>query len=208
VIYAATPFGVFKTTDDGVTWVKKMNGFKRWFIQRIIMDRRDRRVLYAASDDDLYRSTDAGEQWIPLHAGGPEILSLLQDPADPDVILAGQEDEGIKYSTDRGANWNSAHIPFPTSIYTFGASAEGHDLYAAGWKSGLWRSEDAGTTWAQVWQANGIDAIYAVFVDPDDSSHLLTGTVGSGVYESFDRGLTWRGAGLSGAQVKQIELYP
>jgi photosystem II stability/assembly factor-like uncharacterized protein len=208
VIYAATPFGVFKTTDDGVTWGKKMNGFKRWFIQRIIMDRADRKVLYAASDDDLYRSTDAGEQWIPMHVGGPEILSLLQHPTTPDIILAGQEDDGIRYSMDRGAHWASARIPFPTSIYTFGASADGHDLYAAGWKSGLWRSEDGGATWLQVWRADDIEAIYSIFVDPGDPSHLMTGTVGLGVYESFDRGLTWRGAGLSGAQVKQIEFYP
>ncbi len=128
VIYAATPFGVFKTTDDGATWVKKAKGFKKWFIQRIIMDRTDRNVLYAASDDDLYRSTDAGEHWTPLHVGGPEILSLLQHPGHPETLLAGHEDDGIKYSTDRGATWRPARVPFATSIYTFGASADGGDL--------------------------------------------------------------------------------
>ena len=208
VIYAATPFGVFKTTDDGVTWQKKMDGFKRWFIQKIIMDREDRNVLYAASEDDLYRSTDAGERWTPLHVGGSEILSVLQNPAQPDLLLAGEEDEGIKYSTDRGRSWNFARIPFRTSIYAFGASADGHDLYAAGWQSGLWRSEDGGATWAQIWAANGIEAIYSILVDPADASHVMTGTVGSGVYESSDRGRTWHRAGLSGAQVKQIEFYP
>ena len=80
LIYAATPFGVFKTTDDGATWVKKGNGFKKWYIQRIIMDRADRSVLFAASEDDLYRSTDAGEHWKPMHVGGPEILCLAPAP--------------------------------------------------------------------------------------------------------------------------------
>ncbi len=208
VIYAATPFGVFKTTDDGATWVKKANGFKKWFIQRIIMDRTNHSMLYAASDDDLYRSADAGEHWTRLHVGGPEILALVQHPGRPETILAGQEDVGIKYSTDRGVNWRPAHIPFPTSIYTFGASSDGRDLYAAGWRSGLWRSVDGGASWFQVWRAEGIEAIYSIFVDPVDPSHLMAGTVGSGVYESLDRGRTWRWAGLSGAQVKQIELYP
>lgn len=208
IIYAATPFGIFKTTDDGATWLKKAKGFKKWFMQRIIMDRDDRRVLYAASEDDMYRSTDAGEHWAPLHVGGPEILALLQHPGSPRVILAGQEDAGIKYSTDRGARWTLAHMPYATSIYTFGASADGSDLYAAGWKSGLWRSEDGGVSWSQVWRADSIEAIYSVFVDPDDRSHVMVGTVGSGVLESLDRGQTWRRAGLSGAQVKQIELYP
>lgn len=208
VIYAATPFGLFKTTDDGATWLKKANGFKKWFIQRIIMDRDDRRVLYAASEDDMYRSTDAGERWTPLHVGGPEILALIQHPGKPEIILAGQEDDGIKYSTDRGARWTAARMPFATSIYTFAASADGRDMYAAGWKSGLWRSEDAGASWSQVWPAEGIEAFYSVFVDPEDPAHLLAGTVGSGIFESHDRGRSWRGVGLAGAQVKQIELYP
>ena len=208
VIYAATPFGVFKTIDDGATWLKKADGFKKWFIQRIIMDRDDRRVLYAASEDDMYRSTDGGERWTPLHVGGPEILALLQHPGHPEIILAGQEDSGIKYSTDRGAHWRSSRVPFATSIYTFGASVDGNDLYAAGWKSGLWRSEDGGVSWAQVWRADSIEAIYSIFVDPGDRAHMMVGTVGSGVFESLDRGHTWRGIGLWGAQVKQIELYP
>jgi photosystem II stability/assembly factor-like uncharacterized protein len=208
VIYAATPFGVFKTTDDGNTWLKKMDGFKRWFIQRIIMDRTDRRVLYAASDDDLYRSADSGEHWTPLLVGGSEILSLLQHPGKPEVILVGEEDEGIKYSTDRGGSWTVARMPFATSIYAFGASSDGRDLYAAGWKSGLWRSEDGGVAWSQVWLADGMEAIYSIFVDPENPAHLMTGTVGSGIYESLDRGRTWRTAGLTGAEVKQIELYP
>jgi len=208
VIYAATPFGVFKTTDDGATWVKKAKGFKKWFIQRIIMDKTDRNVLYAASDDDLYRSTDAGEHWTPLHVGGPEILALLQHPGHPEKLLAGHEDDGIKYSTDRGATWRPARVPFATSIYTFGASADGSDLYAAGWKSGLWRSDDGGATWSQLWRADGIEAIYSIFVDPENPAHLMAGTVGFGIFESLDRGRTWRTAGLTGAQVKQIELYP
>jgi len=208
ILYAATPFGVFKTTDDGATWCNKKNGFRKWFIQKLIIDRDDRKVLYAASEDDLYRSSDAGERWVPMNVGGPEILALLQHPAHPDILLAGQEDEGIRFSTDRGATWAVARVPFATSIYAFGSSTDGRDLYAAGWKSGLWRSEDGGTTWTQVWRADGIEAIYSVLVDPEDPVHVMAGTVGSGVFESFDRGLTWRGAGLSGAQVKQIEFYP
>jgi photosystem II stability/assembly factor-like uncharacterized protein len=208
VIYAATPFGVFKTIDDGATWLKKSTGFNKWYIQRIILDVANRRTLYAASEDDLYRSTDAGEHWSPLHVEGPEILALMQHPKNPGILLVGQEDEGIKYSTNRGASWSPARIPSPTSIYAFAASADGRDLYAAGWKTGLWRSEDGGASWLQAWQAENVEAIYSLFVDPWDPAHLMVGTVGSGVFESLDRGRTWRLVGLSGAQVKQIELYP
>ena len=81
-------------------------------------------------------------------------------------------------------------------------------MYAAGWKTGLLKSTDRGESWRQVWQAPGIDAIYSLFVYPDNPAHLLVGTVGNGMYESLDRGATWQPGGLAGTQIKQIEIYP
>jgi photosystem II stability/assembly factor-like uncharacterized protein len=208
VIYIATPFGVFKTEDDGKTWVRKMNGFKKWFIQRIIMDSRDRRTLYAASEDDVYRSTDAGDHWFPLHVGAKEPLALMQNPTKPNQLVAGFEDGGLRYSVDDGATWKSSVGAKGSSIYTLRSSADGSEIYAAGWKTGLLRSNDGGASWHQVWSGSSLEAIYSVFVYPRDAKHLLVGTVGAGVYESYDGGSTWKRAGLFGAQVKQIELYP
>jgi photosystem II stability/assembly factor-like uncharacterized protein len=207
VIYLATPFGVFKTADDGNTWVHKTNGFKNWYIQRIIMDSRDRRTLYAASEDDIYKTTDAGEHWFPMHVGAPHPLALMQNPKAPKQFLAGFEDGGIRYSVNDGKTWNAAKGLNDLSIYTLRASALGKDLYAAGWNTGLWRSEDGGATWNQVWSNPSFEAIYSIFVDPRDATHILVGAVGTGLYESYDRGATWRHAGLLGAQVKQIEFY-
>ena len=208
MIYLATPFGVFKTADDGNTWVRKMNGFKKWFIQRIIMDSRDRRTLYAASEDDVYKTTDAGEHWFPMHVGALHPLALMQNPNKPKQFLAGFENRGVRYSFDDGKTWNAAKGLNDSTIYTFRASADGKDIYAAGWNTGLWRSDNGGATWNQVWSNRAFEAIYSIFVDPRDAKHILVGSVGDGVYESHDRGGTWRHAGLLGAQVKQIELYP
>jgi hypothetical protein len=36
----------------------------------------------------------------------------------------------------------------------------------------------------------------------------MVGSVGKGLFESRDGGVHWKYAGLHGAQVKQIELYP
>ena len=208
VIYLATPFGAFKTADDGSTWVRKMNGFKKWYVQRMIMDSRDRRTLYAASEDDVYKTTDAGEHWFPMHIGTPYPLALMQNPNAPEQFLAGFQDGGLRYSFDDGKTWNVATGLKDSPIYSLAASANGKDLYAAGWQTGVWRSEDGGATWKQVWSSPAFEAIYSICVDPQDASHILVGTVGAGLYESYDRGATWRHAGLMGGQVKQIEFYP
>jgi len=208
VIYAATPLGVFKTTDDGDTWERKMNGVSTWFIQRIVMDRRDRRTLYAATEKDLYRTTDAGETWSPMGSGCAPMLAVLQHPAMDSVIIVGGEDSGLRRTTDGGKTWSAVRGLEKATVYTFRASRDGSDLYTAGWKTGLWRSTDAGASWQQVWAPEGIDAVYSLFVYPEDARHILVGTVGHGIYESTDRGATWHYAGLNGGQVKQIELYP
>ncbi len=208
VIYAATPFGVFKTTDDGTTWEKRMEGIPSGFVQRIIMDPVERRTLYAATETDLFKTTDGGGHWRAMGSGLEQVLALLQIRQDPNVILAAGELQGIRRTTDGGATWSKVRGADSAVIYTFRASATASEIYAAGWKTGLLRSTDRGESWRQVWPAPGIDAIYSLFVYPGDPAHLLVGTVGDGIYESLDRGATWRQAGLAGAQVKQIEIYP
>jgi photosystem II stability/assembly factor-like uncharacterized protein len=208
VLYAATPFGVFTTTDDGATWEKKMNGIPTWFVQRVVMDTRDRRTLYAATETDLFKSTDAGEHWRPMGSGLRQVLAVLQVPAHPDVMVAAGELEGIRRTTDGGKSWSAPAGADSSIIYTLRSSPDGAEVYAAGWKTGLLRSTDQGASWERIWSAPGIDAIYSLFVYPADPAHILLGTVGQGILESTDRGNTWRGIGLDGAQVKQIEIYP
>ncbi|HTR98255.1 MAG TPA: hypothetical protein VML00_00815 [Bacteroidota bacterium] len=208
VIYVATPFGVFRTDDDGATWQKKMRGMPTWYVQRVIMDAHDRRTLYAATETDLFRSTDRGEHWRALGSGLHDVLAETQDPARPEILIAAGEGRGMRRTTDGGRSWHPVSGLDSATIYTFRWSPADGACYAAGWMTGLWRSRDAGATWRQVWDAPGIEALYSIFVYPDDAGHILAGTVGSGIWESVDGGLTWRNAGLPGTQVKQIELYP
>jgi hypothetical protein len=82
------------------------------------------------------------------------------------------------------------------------------EFYAAGWQTGVWKSDERGQRWQKLWDAPGIEAIFDIQVDTLAPDHLLVGTDGQGVFESFDRGRTWKFAGLAGGKVKQITLYP
>ncbi len=208
VIYVSTPFGVFKSIDEGRHWEKKMNGMKRWFVKKVVIDVNNRKELYAVAEDDIYRSADSGEHWVPLHSGLNDIQAFAQDPVSPGHLLAGGEDNGIRLSLDGGNTWQAAQGVPKESFYAIAVSPDGHTAFAGGFKTGLWTSSDSGLSWKLTWQNPDIEAISTIYIQKNNSSHLMIGTSGQGVYESLDAGKTWRSAGLQGCQVRQIELYP
>lgn len=208
VVYVATPGGVYRTTDDGTAWVRKTSGCKRWFAQKLLGDWRDRRTLYAAMEDDLYRSRDGAESWEPLHVGADQIQVVAQNPVRPDMLCVGVEDRGVWVSGDNGATWVQSAPLSRETIYALRFSPDGLFLYAAGWKTGLLRSADGGLTWERIFAGGDIESIFCILINPVNPSHLLVGTDGQGIYESLDGGRNWRRAGLSGAKVKQMEFYP
>ncbi|MBI3110649.1 MAG: hypothetical protein HYZ01_03650 [Ignavibacteriales bacterium] len=207
-LYISTPFGVYRSTDGGSTWIEKMRGFKTWFVRRVILDRVNRNMLYATGEDALYRSMDGAETWKQLSIGVPGIKWVMQHPADSNLLLVGTEDHGVRYSTDRGETWKQAAGLDTSAVYTLASTRDGSALYAAGFQTGVWRSMDKGATWSQVWKAPDFDAIYSVCVNPRNPEHLMAGTNGSGVSESFDNGRLWHDAGLPNAIVRQVVMYP
>jgi len=208
LIYAATPWGMYRTTDDGATWELKDKGTKRWFVQQLHMDLRDRSTLYAVMEDDLYRTTDGGESWTPVNVGGTYPQVVAQHPVDPSFLCVGFGDGSIRCSMDDGRSWKRAGEVRGEAIYALRFSPDGTSLLAAGWRTGVWRSLDRGTSWAQIWDNPAVEGVFDVAVDPDNSRHLIIATDGQGVYESLDEGRTWSRAGLMGAKVKRIEFYP
>jgi photosystem II stability/assembly factor-like uncharacterized protein len=208
VIYVSTPFGVFKSLDEGRHWEKKMIGMKKWFVKKVLFDANDRKKLFAVAEEDVYRSTDSGEHWEPLRTGLTDVQSFAQDPVFPNRLLVGGEDNGIRLSLDGGKTWKAPRGIPQGSFYATAISPDGHIAYAGGFKTGLWTSTDDGMSWKLLWQNPDIEAIFTIHVEKNNSGHLMVGTSGQGIYESLDAGKTWRSAGLQGCQVRQIELYP
>ncbi len=208
LIYVGTPFGVFKSIDDGAHWQKKMQGMKKWFVKKVMIDGKNRSTLYATGEDDLYRTTDGGEHWKPLNVGATGIEALVQDPSNADHLLVGSDVDAVYASFDGGKSWTKGKGLPKEAFYAVCVAHEHQRVYAGGYRTGLWKSDDGGMSWQLLWQDNDIEAIFTIFIQPDHPKHILLGTSGQGVFESFDEGQTWTYAGLKGCHVKQIEFYP
>lgn len=99
---------------------------------------------------------------------------------------------GLFISRDRGETWTLIKQIDPRPFYFSTPLIDPNNLktiYVCGMN--LHRSDDGGAKWTSV-APNTIHADHhALWVDPKDSNHIITGCDG-GIYQSRDRGLTWQ----------------
>lgn len=130
----------------------------------------------------VFRSTDTGKNW--------------KEAATPPAFPKRE---------DAGYGWSVSHVFW----LTCGHPSEPKVWYAGTSPHGLFRSDDDGVTWSGVdglnlhpdrpkWLGGPQEAppdgaiLHSINVDPFDASHLMVGMSSGGVFESYDRGATWK----------------
>ena len=207
--------GMYKTTDGGETWTNILEISEHTGINEVHLDPRNPDVLYATAhqrrrhvftyisggpESAVYKSTDAGASWEKIMKGMPSgdigRIGLDISPANPDVVYAvveAQDDKsGFYRSTDRGESWERRSDYASSGNYYQEVVADPVDtdlVYVMNTFSGV--SEDGGKTFENVGERNKHIDNHALWINPSNPAHLLNGNDG-GVYESFDRGKTWR----------------
>jgi len=208
--------GVFKSVDRGQSW-KKVLGVDEWTgANEVHFDPRDARVMYATTyqrhrkvwalidggpGSGIWKSTDGGDTWQRLKNGLPSAdmgrIGLAVSPTEPGVLTAvieAQHEAGGTYrSADGGMNWEklNSYVSSSPQYYQelFSDPSVPGRLYSI--DTFLQTSDDGGRTWRRAGnRAKHVDD-HVVWIDPDDSRHILVGCDG-GLYESFDRCATFR----------------
>lgn len=208
--------GLYKTTDGGQTWEQILKISENTGVTDVVMDPRNPDVLYCASyqrrrhvwtlinggpEAAIYKTTDGGKTWEKVQNGLPSgdlgRIGLGISPANPDIIYAiieGNEGKGGIYrSTDRGASWEKRNSWFsPSAQYYHEVFCDPKNPERVFFIDTYLRvTEDGGKTLKRVSNNNRHVDDHVVWIDPDDTRHLLVGGDG-GLYETFDDGITWR----------------
>jgi photosystem II stability/assembly factor-like uncharacterized protein len=210
--------GIFKTTDGGTTWKKTLYVDDHTGATDVAIDPQNPLVLYAATyqrerkswgfngggpGSAVYKSTDAGEHWTKLGEGLPAgdkgriglaIFNSTLVYALVEAAPEGTTPQGGLYRTvDGGDTWEHLAALNTRPSYYSQIRVDPKDrnrLYELGSNRGFYVSNDGGKTFADT-GVNGIHGEdHALWVDPDDTNHLIIGGDG-GVSISHDRGRTW-----------------
>ncbi len=177
--------GIWKTTDDGVTWKNISDGFlKTGTVGDIAvsesnpnlvvvgMGEHAARGVMTSMGDGVYKSTDAGKTW--KHIGldyTRHISDVIIHPTNPDIIFVAAQGAQYGTSEDRG----------------------------------VYRSTNGGDTWEKVLYVNDITGASSLSMDMNNPLILYaamwqherkpwtitSGGVSSGFYKSTDGGTTW-----------------
>jgi photosystem II stability/assembly factor-like uncharacterized protein len=195
VLYAGAyhPPGLWRSDDDGQTWLRDDQGLENQPVFTLHWDQ-VRSRWWAGAGDGLYYRSAQDEAWQPSDLPRSPAYALAQDHAGQLILaLAGT---GLFLSAD-GETWNpfpmgkgSGQGPSPSrEILALGVSPDGQDLYVGTAGDGLWLSHDAGMTWSPVPQMAD-DYVSALLVDPEAGAWAYVRTL-SQVYRSDDGGRTW-----------------
>jgi hypothetical protein len=101
-----TPGDLVKSTDGGHTWAT-LPGHLHYTMTEIATDSRTPNTLYVSGDQQVTRSTDAGQTWVRVAEGLPSGLGVYCVAVSPQdsLILVAANDNGVYRTTDGGGQW-------------------------------------------------------------------------------------------------------
>jgi len=193
----------------------------------IVFSPHDPKTLYFAGEV-LFKTTDAGMSWTIISpdltrndrqkqqaSGGPitkdntgvevydTIFSVVESPAQKDLIWAGTDDGLVHLTRDGGQHWDNvtpkAMPEWGTVSMIEASSKDAGTAYVAverhkmdDFAPYVFKTADFGKTWSKL--VNGLPEnayVHAVRIDPRRAGLLFAGTE-SGVFVSFNDGEQWQ----------------
>lgn len=161
--------GLFRTTNDGVTWEQRAEGLEGSMRLAGIADNDD---LFALTTEGVWRSTNAGGSWTKVFT--PEEGSLDWMTVAPDgTVFVREETENLPLwrSTDAGATWQVIREGVAVAGFVF---EEDGEFYMAT-QDGIWHTTDNGDSFSLfAFEGNGPISAFAFKRDATGWFWILT----------------------------------
>ncbi len=215
VLYVATGFALYRSSDSGLSWVRRAVGQDLGFIVDLEVAGSDADLLYVLSSSGVVKSVDGGASFMPastgLPAGGFAARDLAMRPGTPGTLVLTSSSHGAFRSIDGGASWSAigtgtlptflSQIAFdpsnPAVLLVSPCAPDDGSPYTG---AHLYRSADGGTSFSAVSVAGmdpGTATCTAALAFSPVTSGLVLGTEGFGPLAPFNTVLRSTDAGLT-----------
>jgi photosystem II stability/assembly factor-like uncharacterized protein len=211
---------VWTTTDGGDSWTDRSAGLPDNPMQAVIYDGTRLLVgggqLFGSENVGLYRSTDVGATWTPLHDGTWPVLvvnDVAVDPNNAQKILVATDGGGVNRTTDGGGSWEigiggTAGLAGRSLRFRPNSSSE---LFLGTSSLAVFRSTDSGDHFAQ--SSTGISELnlFSIDANPLASAELAVAFQGQnngGLLSSLDGGGTWEQESAPPTRYSSVRFAP
>ncbi len=216
---AVGPMGLNTWTKTGPMW-DTANEMAPQVIQ-ILIDPSNPNIVYAGTNQGVYRSTDGGETWEPRNGGlggyGDLVVSgIARHPTNPDILIIATWGYGLFRSTDAGRNWTRLTDPLATGTQATAALPPDFPEVRAGGYSYSWgmpeipesapgkplapgpnsllrlRSEESSVDLQGLPRTLSWTPVRRVAINPSNANEIYACIdAGKGLYKSTDGGNSW-----------------
>lgn len=202
----APGYGVYKSTDGGLTWSSSNSGMGNRTVYEVLMDPNNPDVLIAStSGSRIYKSIDGGLSWSYTTTSS-SMKDIAYKPGDSNIIYA--SGTTVDVSTDGGNTFSqvTSGVPSNAQRIALAVSADQPDwvYLLAGNGSGLvgvYRSTDSGVSFTTRTTSpnilgydtnggSGSQAWYDLVIAADPTNANIIYTGGINIWKSIDGGTT------------------
>ncbi len=195
-IFIGNNLGVFRSTDNGITWNNTGLHFSAYLFAFNFSN-----TMFTAGDSGLFRSTDDGLNWDLVNPSmTTELIASLAINESGHIfagIWNGQCTGGVRRSTDGGVSW--MNIGSFSNTYALAINTSG-SIFAGGCtnsSAGVFSSTDNGTSWNNTYFNGSSNPVGELAFSP--AGHIFVGISlwygnsynGDGIFRSTDSGVHW-----------------
>lgn len=198
VLYSGNVFGIYKSTDQGLTWgwvTSKLPGYLG--ASAIAIDpSNSTNVYFCINGQGVYKSMDAGASWALTGNADNRPLwaqTIVIDPETSSTIYAGTSGNGVFKTANGGKSWMPINTGFPPTerdVRALAIDRKNPLTIYAGQYTGPFMTTDGGAHWEKL--SFTTTPVFSLAIDPKNPEIIYAGTLGEGVFKSTDRGRTWR----------------
>jgi hypothetical protein len=209
-LYAGTLNGVYRSSDAAASWtqISPPDSQEIHEIESLAVDPTDSNIVYAGTWHLPWKTDDGGKSWHNIKEGlidDSDVFSIVVDPERPRTVFL-SACSGIYKSENAGERFRKIQGIPSTARRTrvLMQDPEDRETVFAGTTEGLYKTTDGGRTFNAMIGADLI--VNDVYVDPQDSNHVLLATDRSGVLASTDGGASFADSnqGISERKVEAL----